>query len=134
MTHSIATMADVLRADPGALRARERRGHAHDEARLRPVLDRAGPGGAARRRRECRPASTPHPVPEIVTAHDGDATVAAYSVVHGRDGEPEWAVLVCDVAPRARAYAKITDADMLASAEREELVGRTVHADADRGR
>jgi hypothetical protein len=47
-------------------------------------------------------------------------------VAHGRDGEPELAVLVCDVGAGARTYANITDADTLALAEHEELVGRTV--------
>ena len=44
----------------------------------------------------------------IADTFDGDATVAAYSVVHGRDGEPEWALLVCDVAADGsrRAYAR----------------------------
>jgi acetyl-CoA C-acetyltransferase len=57
---------------------------------------------------------------------EGDATVAAYSVVHGRDGAPEWGLAVCDVTGGDRAYAKILDADLLASAEEEELVGRTL--------
>jgi hypothetical protein len=47
-------------------------------------------------------------------------------VAHGRDGEPEQAVLVCDVGPSARTYANITDVETLASIERDELVGRTV--------
>ena len=51
---------------------------------------------------------------------------AAYCVAHGRDGEPEQAVLVCDIGADARTYANITDASTLASAEREELVGRRV--------
>jgi acetyl-CoA C-acetyltransferase len=66
------------------------------------------------------------PIPAILAAHDGDATVAAYCVAHGRDGEPEQAVLVCDVDTDTRTYANITDVDTLVLAEQEELVGRTV--------
>ena len=60
--------------------------------------------------------------------HDGDATVAAYSVVHGRDGAPESAVLVCDTgAPgAARAYARLDDPDRVAASEVHELVGSRV--------
>jgi acetyl-CoA C-acetyltransferase len=61
----------------------------------------------------------------IVERHEGDATVAAYSVVHGRDGAPEWAVLVCDV-PGGRAYARATDDDLLRESEAAELVGTRV--------
>src|SRR4029077_3789100 len=43
----------------------------------------------------------------VVAEHDGEATVGAYSVVHGRDGQPEWALLVCDLAGGARAYAQV---------------------------
>ena len=59
--------------------------------------------------------------------------MAAYSVVHGKDGEPEWGVVICDVPEGDRAYGKVVDADMLASIERDELVGRKVHPDTDRG-
>ena len=33
----------------------------------------------------------------MVAAHEGPATVAAYSVVHDRDGGPARALLVCDL-------------------------------------
>ena len=66
----------------------------------------------------------------IVEHHDGPATVAAYSVAHGRDGGPEWGLLVVDV-PGGRAYARVEDADDLAALEAEEWVGRTVTLAAD---
>ena len=62
----------------------------------------------------------------IRDVYDGAATVAAYSVVHGRDGEPEWGVVICDVPEGDRAYGKVLDTDMLGSIERDELVGRKV--------
>jgi acetyl-CoA C-acetyltransferase len=63
---------------------------------------------------------------DVVAEHEGSATVAAYSVVHGRDGGPEWALLVCDVGERARTYAQCRDVDLCLEAEAVELVGRTV--------
>ena len=62
----------------------------------------------------------------MVAEHDGDAQVCAYSVVHGRDGAPEWALVVCDLASGARTYAQVRDKDLCADTERAELVGRTV--------
>lgn len=67
----------------------------------------------------------------IVPEHDGPATVAAYSVVHGRDGGPEWALLVCDLGPGIRTYAQVRDPDLARGAEETELVGRTVSLRAE---
>jgi acetyl-CoA C-acetyltransferase len=72
------------------------------------------------------PSSTPEREVAITVTYDGRATVCAYSVVHGRDGAPEWGLLVCDLPDGSRAYAKLLDADELAAAERIELVGRAV--------
>jgi acetyl-CoA C-acetyltransferase len=63
----------------------------------------------------------------VVAEHGGDATVAAYSVVHGRDGAPEWALLVCDLPDGSRTYAQVRDPALGVDAESEELVGRRVH-------
>ena len=43
--------------------------------------------------------------------------------MHGRDGGPEWGLVVCDLPEGDRAYGRIVDADLLAAAETEELVG-----------
>ncbi len=53
--------------------------------------------------------------------------MAAYSVLHGRDGAPERALLVCDLPGGGRAYAQLEGGPgELAQAEATELVGRTV--------
>jgi acetyl-CoA C-acetyltransferase len=62
----------------------------------------------------------------VVAEHDGEAVVRAYSVVHGRDGQPEWALLVCDLADRSRTYAQVRDPALCLAAESAELVGTTV--------
>ena len=122
LTHSIATMARVLREDPGSLGMVSGVGmhmtkHVYGVYSTEPGPARPGAAGAgARAARRSRSG----------TRYAGPATVAAYSVVHGRDGGPEWGVAVCDVGDGARAYAKMADAELLASAETDELVGRTV--------
>ena len=72
----------------------------------------------------------------IVDVHHGEATVATYTVHHGRDGAATDAVLICDVpgssgqpagqSTGARCYARALDADLLAALEAEEWVGRPV--------
>ena len=46
--------------------------------------------------------------------------------LRGRDGEADWGLAVCDLPAGGRAYAKMLDRDLLADAEREELVGAAV--------
>src|SRR4029453_635565 len=63
---------------------------------------------------------------EIRDVSDGAAPGAACSCGRGKEGEPEWGVVVCDAPEGDRAYGKVLDGDMLASIERDELVGRKV--------
>jgi acetyl-CoA C-acetyltransferase len=63
----------------------------------------------------------------IVETHAGPATIATYSVVHGRDGTPQWGLVVVDLPGGAsRTYGRVEDPDALARLEAEELVGATV--------
>lgn len=123
LVHSIAAMSERLRADPGSAGLVSGVGmhmtkHVYGVYSTEPgpieppttVPARAVPAGDAR---------------PVVAEHDGAASVAAYSVVHGRGGDPEWALLVCDAAG-ARAYARLEHPDALREAERRELVGRRV--------
>ena len=57
---------------------------------------------------------------------DGEVTVAAYAVHHGRDGEPTDAVLVCDVDDGSRCYARSAEPSFLIALEESEWVGRGV--------
>ncbi len=119
LTHSIVEMVERLRRDPGALGLVSGVGM-HMTKHVFGVYS-TSPG------RE--PRTTPSPaataVP-VVAAHDGDATVSAYSVVHARDGAPQWGLLVCDIGDGTRTYARLEDVDACRAAEREELVGRRV--------
>lgn len=125
MTHSIATMADVLRADPGSFGLVSGVGM-HMTKHVYGLYS-SEPGPIAPPEQSAVQASLDaEPAASIVERHDGEATVAAYSVVHGRDGEPEWAVLVCDVADGVRTYARLTDEHWLFESEVSELVGARV--------
>ena len=126
LTHSIAAMVERAARRPRRVRPGQRRRHAHDQARLRRVLDRAR---ARWRRPTSRVQRTLDAIAECRSSaeHDGAATVAAYSVVHGRDGAPESAVLVCDTRPAAPGRMPgSTTPDRVAAPEGHELVGSPV--------
>jgi acetyl-CoA C-acetyltransferase len=125
MTHSIATMTERLRADPGSYGMVSGVGmhmtkHVYGVYSTEPGPVEPPARAEVQARLDAAPQRT------IVERHDGDATVAAYSVVHGRDGDPEWGVLVCDVADGGRAYARLSDDHALREAETTELVGARV--------
>jgi acetyl-CoA C-acetyltransferase len=129
MLHSIATMADVLRADPGAVGLVSGVGmhmtkHVfgvwsttpHDTASPVTPPTALGPIG--------------EPMP-ITASHSGPATVCTYSVIHARDGAPEWGLAVCELADGSRCYARVDDPELLATMESTEWVGTTVQLVAD---
>lgn len=65
------------------------------------------------------------PASMIVGPTEGPATLAAYTVVHGRDGTKR-AIAICDVGPRVRCYAESRDLDLLEALEAEEWVNRPI--------
>jgi acetyl-CoA C-acetyltransferase len=125
MTHSIATMAEVLRGDPDSYGLVSGVGM-HMTKHVYGVYSTV-PGTLVPPDRDGvqQRLDAAHPPRPIVDPVDGAATVAAYSVIHGRAGEPETGVLVCDVDD-GRAYARLLDPSPLAAAEHDELVGRRV--------
>jgi acetyl-CoA C-acetyltransferase len=125
MTHSIATMADVLRRDPGSYGLVSGVGMHMTKHVYGLYSTEPGPVAPPEQGR-VQAAVDGDGKRAIRDVYDGAATVAAYSVVHGKDGEPEWGVVLCDVPEGDRAYGKVVDADMLTSIERDELVGRKV--------
>ncbi len=122
MTHALAAIAETLRGDPGSYGVVSGVGM-HMQKHAYGVWSTA-PGPAA--------PDAPPPVAAadpvgIVASPEGDATVATYSVLHGRDGEPERALLVCDLPAGGRCYALLDGGpDVLRAVEVEELVGRHV--------
>ena len=118
MTHSIAAMAETLRADPGSFGLVSGVGM-HMQKHVYGVYSTT-PGGV----RPAEPAPKPDASP-IVDTSSGPATVAAYSVVHGRDGTADYGIAVCDVEG-GRCYARIEGDELLARAESDELVGTTL--------
>ncbi|HWW52834.1 MAG TPA: hypothetical protein VNY84_03655, partial [Acidimicrobiales bacterium] len=63
------------------------------------------------------------PIRDVAT---GPATVASYTVAHGRDGAPVWGLAICDLPGDVRTYARLEDADLMATVEATEWIGATV--------
>jgi acetyl-CoA C-acetyltransferase len=121
--HSIATMVDVLRADAGSLGLVTGVGM-HMTKHAFGLYSTAPPPGGQVTPPEAIPAM---PAMPIVDRHTGPATVASYTVAHGRDGAPAWGLVIADVPGGTRAYGRVENADLMVDMEQSEWVGRTVH-------
>src|SRR5205807_8126299 len=127
MTHSIAAMADRLRQDPGSFGMVSGVGmhmskHVYAVYSSEPPTTSLHPvDGAA-----LQAGLDALPTKAITESYAGRATVATYTVAHGRSGDAEWGLAVCNLDHGARCYAKVLDPDLLAQAEATELVGKTV--------
>jgi acetyl-CoA C-acetyltransferase len=120
VTHSLAAMAETLRSDAGSYGLTSGVGmhmmkHAYG-------LWSTTPGAAVS---STKSNSTAH-ASNVVESPEGSAKVATYSVLHGRDGSPESALLICDLPGGGRSYAKLDGPEAWAQAEDQELIGRTV--------
>jgi acetyl-CoA C-acetyltransferase len=122
--HSIATMVERLRAEPGALGLVSGVGmhmahHVFALYSTTPASVRPPNGAAVQRRVD---AASRRALQATAT---GPATVAAYTVVHNREG-PRFGAAVCDLPSGERCYARTDEPALLAALEAEEWVGRDV--------
>jgi len=129
VTHSIASMVDVLRGDPGSFGLVTANGwyitkHATGVYSTKPPAD-------GFRSENVQPAVDRLPRREWVTQHDGPAEIEAYTVMHERDGSPGVALVGCLLDDRRRAWASSTDAGVLAAMTGSECVGRRARLSAD---
>ena len=126
MTHSLATMAQRLRNDPDSLGYVS--GVGMHMTKHVGALWSATPGPVSPPNLPAIQDKTAQDL-EVVTLREsftGSAQVATYSILHGREGTPEWGALVCDLADGSRCYARLEDPDSLVFAEDNELIGTTV--------
>lgn len=122
LLHSLATMVDVLRADPGSLGLVTGVGMHMTKHAFGVYSTTPPPSG-----RLAPPAVLdPQPALAITDQHTGAATVASYTVAHGRHGAPEWGLVIADLADGSRTYGRVEDPDILAAMEAEEWVGRPI--------
>jgi acetyl-CoA C-acetyltransferase len=121
VTHSIATMVDVLRRDPGALGLCSANGglltkHAFGVYSTRPpaggfrMVHPDVPGGSAIRR-------------VIDNQASGPATVEAYTVMHDAEGRPEMAILTALLPDGTRTWRTSREPGLLAAMTQDEFCG-----------
>jgi acetyl-CoA C-acetyltransferase len=123
MSHALAAMVETLRREPGSYGVVSGVGM-HMQKHAYGVWSTDPGAGVV----PDPPAYSAAVAPlRIVGSPAGAATVATYSVLHGRDGEPERALLICDVPEGGRCYAFLDGGPAaLAEAEVGELIGRKV--------
>jgi acetyl-CoA C-acetyltransferase len=122
--HSIATMVERLRAEPGAFGLVSGVGmhmahHVFALYSTEPGSVEPPDAAAVQKRVDGAPRRA------LRDTAAGSATVRTYSVVHGREG-PRFAAAVCDLPSGERCYARSDDPALLAALESEEWVGRDV--------
>jgi acetyl-CoA C-acetyltransferase len=133
LSHSIAAMVDVLRTDPGSFGLVSGVGM-HMTKHIAAVYC-TEPASAAVEPAEPQAAPAAPTALLLVDSYSGPATIATYSVVHGRDGSAQWGLLVVDLPQGAgRAYGRVEEAGFLARLEAEEMVGSEVRMTAQNDR
>jgi acetyl-CoA C-acetyltransferase len=130
-THGIATMARVLREDPGALGLCT----ANGGYLTKHAMGVYGTEPPAAGFRWANPQAEIDAFPRrgVVAGHKGAATVESATVVHGREGSAERAFAACLLPDGRRAWAASSDADLMAAIETEEVVGRAAQLDGEAG-
>ena len=129
VTHSIASMAERLRSDPGALGLVTGLGwyctkHAVGVWSTKPPA--AGFGYEWP-----QDAVDALPRRSLASDYEGDATVETYTVVHDRDGEPELAILALLTEDGQRAWGNTANRDDMVGLMETEGCGRKARLTAD---
>jgi acetyl-CoA C-acetyltransferase len=129
VSHSIATMAQRLRADPGALGLVTGLGWYVTKHAVGVWSTAPPPSGF--RRGDPQPEVDALPQRTPAAGYEGEADIETYTVVHDRDGQPEFAVLALLTPDGHRAWARTADDDDMDGLVREEGCGRRVRLAGD---
>jgi len=129
VTHSLATMAGLLRAQPGAMGLVT--GLGWYVTKHSAGLWSSAPGRAPFRHvsPQAQVDATEQRTP--ATDAEGDVTVETYTVVHDRVGEPSLGIVALLDDEGRRAWGNTTDADTLVELEVREGCGRLAKLHAD---
>ena len=124
MTHAVASVVQKLREDPSAVGMVSGVGmhmtnHVFAVYSAQPAVVKPPDEAAVQARVDAPPKR------KIRNAATGSARVAAYSVIHGREG-PSHGLAVCDLPEGDRCYARVDDLPLMGEMEQTEWVGRDV--------
>ncbi len=120
--HAIATMAGVLRDDPGSLGLCTANGGYVTKHAFGIYSTEPPPSG---RFRHAEPQDEVDALPsrELAEDHEGEVAIETYTVMHDRDGRPERALAACLTADGRRAWGATTDPAAMHALIAEDLVG-----------
>jgi acetyl-CoA C-acetyltransferase len=126
--HSIATMAELLAANPGRYGLVTANGgyltkHSFGVYSTEPP--------AEFRWEDTQPAVDREPTTEAVVGWEGVGTVEAWTTPYDREGQPEKAFLAVRTPDGSRALAVVTDAAAARESVREDIGGAKVAVAAD---
>jgi acetyl-CoA C-acetyltransferase len=121
VTHSIATMADVLRTDPGSIGLCTANGGYLTKHAL--GLYSTEPPAGGFRWADCQDEVDRVPSVPAAEDHTGAVTVEAYTVMHGAEG-PETGLFALRTPDGARTFGHATDPTLLQQVMAEEAIGR----------
>jgi acetyl-CoA C-acetyltransferase len=130
VSHSIATMAEVLRDDAGSVGLITANGgyltkHAFG------IYSTTPPPRGRFVHRDCQAEVDDVGSVELVADHEGAVRIEGATVMHDRDGKPELAYLATRTPGRDRAWATSTDDDVIALITEDEPVGVAAHRTPD---
>jgi len=129
VSHSIATMVDRLRADPGSVGLITANGgfltkHAFGVYSTEPPVD-------GFRHADLQDEVDRLPSRELAEVVDGPVAVETATVMHDRQSVAEKAIVSCLLADGRRAWGTSTDVDVMATIVSEETSGRAGHVASD---
>jgi len=121
--HGVATMSDVLRADPGTTGLCTANGgyltkHAFG------VYSTEPPASGAYRWRSTQDEVDALPSRELDAEPAGDVEIETYTVMHDRAGEPETGYAAVRMPDGRRGWGTTTDPDLMKAMTTDEFVGR----------
>jgi acetyl-CoA C-acetyltransferase len=127
VTHSIATMANVLRDDPGSIGLCSANGgyitkHAFG-------VYSTTPPSTGFQHEDCQNEIDSFPTKQLDAEYVGPATIEAYTVMHGASG-PEVG-LASLLTPNGRQWAQTTNSDLMEAMMKSEHVGLSVEVTPD---
>ncbi|CAN5537089.1 acetyl-CoA acetyltransferase [soil metagenome] len=130
VSHSIATMARVLRDDAGSVGFITANGGFITKHALG-VYSTTPPHRGRFVHRDCQAEVDDVGLVELVADWEGAVRIEGATVMHDRDGTPERAFLATRTPERHRAWCTSTDADVMALITDDEPVGVAAHRAAD---
>ena len=129
VTHSIASMLDVLRSDPGSLGLVTALGWFITKHSV--GIYSSEPPASGFRSAHPQDEVDASPRRELASDVDAEVTIESHTVIYDRDGSPSLGIVACLLDDGRRAWGNVRDEPTLAAMIAEDPIGRTAHVSAD---